>query len=962
MFFLLLLCSRLCLAQQPRFKHFGVAEGLPGSETYNLYQDKKGYIWVFTAYGIVKYNGAGFVSVCTNLEFQESIIYALNESPDGILYFSNANNTIYQVRNDSAFLVKGGRQLAQKLHPGYFIKNIAVDSNKNIYLQETNHFCFRLSAQGVLTDFNAGKPGYQNVYTYISNNDFVRSFNPSNYPLGRFIRLEEEKTVTIVPLSLSVIKYNSSIAKRNKNGVYINGWKDMVYSDRTTRPPVVLKLDGIITKYKFTADGHVWIGTHSSGLYETDKDLHVLNHYLDGLSVSDILQDKEQGLWISTLEQGVFYWKNRQEKHYNNITSFSGWVTMLKKIGDKLFFGTYEGSLFEIKNDTVTAIGKLKDSPPVVHDIARISDRYLIATMNGVYTMDTFYRNLRPIGTKTYKISLSYSYQLLLKKADSFYSVSGDAISLWQKDHVVFSQYIPEKARCIIVRSNGQILLGTHVGVFEYSRLHLQPVIYLNVIKGKVVHRMKEDQRHVIWILTKGEGIYRLFPDNTIDSISNLPSSFVNDVYFTEDSSVLVATNKGLFINACNDVKTKTWRQLFFDECIEVVVYNGKIFIATKEGLVSLQNPSVHKKYTIPVYLSSAIINGRKVNELPPELPHQQNDIYFNFDFLNYSFPVKEFEYKLDGPYKDSAVIKGTQLHLQNLTPGAYTLDIHLPNLPGSYDERPFQLHFYIRPAFWQTRIFLVAVTILVIIFAYTTGRLLQIRVRKTERKKAYINNLLSEYKITALKAQVNPHFISNSLAAIQQLILANEVDKAGLYMARFSLFIRYVLKYSDQALAKLSEELKIIDLNIELEQLRFSNRFVFEKQLDADIDPDEIWIPPMITQPFIENAIWHGILPLKEQRTGKLVLKITQQNGSLIISIIDNGVGRNKNADHNDYDIKESKGTWLITQRLENMNQIYPGTNSRIQIHDLLDEKLQPAGTQIDIIMPYDLHERNRL
>jgi two-component system LytT family sensor kinase len=214
------------------------------------------------------------------------------------------------------------------------------------------------------------------------------------------------------------------------------------------------------------------------------------------------------------------------------------------------------------------------------------------------------------------------------------------------------------------------------------------------------------------------------------------------------------------------------------------------------------------------------------------------------------------------------------------------------------------------------------------------------------------------EYRLTALKAQINPHFISNSLTAIQQLIIQNNIDKANQYIARFSLLIRYVLKYSDKFVTDLDTEIKIIELNVEVEQLRFRDQFIFEKQIAPDVKTNEIYIPPLITQPFIENAIWHGLLPLNESRKPKLTLKIEIRQDNLIISIIDNGVGRNHVSAEKEQqeEARESKGTELIRSKIESLNKMYSTNGILITSIDLKDEQGLASGTQIDLVFPINV------
>ncbi|MNE02607.1 Sensor histidine kinase YpdA [compost metagenome] len=238
--------------------------------------------------------------------------------------------------------------------------------------------------------------------------------------------------------------------------------------------------------------------------------------------------------------------------------------------------------------------------------------------------------------------------------------------------------------------------------------------------------------------------------------------------------------------------------------------------------------------------------------------------------------------YKLEGPSALQGVTEGTQIHLQNLNPGSYTLTTRpiVERIHGK--DLELVTRFYIKPAFWQTTFFFVFVLICCFALTVFCSWLIMRRKRKREKEQMRIEKLLTEYQLTALKAQVDPHFMSNSLVAIQELILRKETSKANQYIARFSMLIRHLLNYSDQPVISLRNELKIMDLYIDLEQLRFNNRFVFIKVIDENIQTDQLYIPALITQSLIENAIWHGLLPLTEERTPTLTLSVQIKGDTL--------------------------------------------------------------------------------
>jgi hypothetical protein len=216
----------------------------------------------------------------------------------------------------------------------------------------------------------------------------------------------------------------------------------------------------------------------------------------------------------------------------------------------------------------------------------------------------------------------------------------------------------------------------------------------------------------------------------------------------------------------------------------------------------------------------------------------------------------------------------------------------------------------------------------------------------KQQKERLELDKHIAELEMKVVKTQMNPHFISNCLAAIQELIYSGNIDKAGQYIAKFSLFLRQVLDYSDKTYITLEEELGIIKLNIELEQLRFKENFNFNIDLRSEINAREILIPSLITQPIIENAIWHGLLPLKDRKPW-LGINIYSRDGSVFVEIEDNGVGRKREGNGNG---KKSMGTKLVKDKLESISKLTESTNYKLEIVDLYSENGTASGTKIII------------
>jgi LytS/YehU family sensor histidine kinase len=199
----------------------------------------------------------------------------------------------------------------------------------------------------------------------------------------------------------------------------------------------------------------------------------------------------------------------------------------------------------------------------------------------------------------------------------------------------------------------------------------------------------------------------------------------------------------------------------------------------------------------------------------------------------------------------------------------------------------------------------------------------------------------------------MNPHFIFNSLNSIDYYIINNDQEKASDYLNRFSRLIRLILQNSKSTIVPLKDDLEALKLYIEMESLRFDNLFDYEVNAEKGLNLEKISVPPMIIQPYVENAIWHGLMQKRGEK-GKLLLNIHQRNGHLLCSIEDNGIGREaaqqlktKSATQ-----RKSYGMKITSDRLAMLNKL-AGTDASVNVIDLKNEDGSAAGTRVELSIP---------
>ncbi len=229
---------------------------------------------------------------------------------------------------------------------------------------------------------------------------------------------------------------------------------------------------------------------------------------------------------------------------------------------------------------------------------------------------------------------------------------------------------------------------------------------------------------------------------------------------------------------------------------------------------------------------------------------------------------------------------------------------------------------------------------------------------RENERMLAEVNQELTNQQLTALRAQMNPHFIFNALNSIQKYILTGNVDEANSYLSKFSKLQRMILSYCDENFITLDKEINMLQLYLELEQLRLTDDFTFTITIDDDIEPEEMQIPPMMLQPFAENAIWHGLLPKEGEKKLSISFALSKSD-ELKCIVEDNGIGRGASkkiqADKTaDLTTHKSKGLSLVYNRLAILERKY-GKEFSVRFIDKMDENQKATGTIVELKIPLE-------
>lgn len=313
--------------------------------------------------------------------------------------------------------------------------------------------------------------------------------------------------------------------------------------------------------------------------------------------------------------------------------------------------------------------------------------------------------------------------------------------------------------------------------------------------------------------------------------------------------------------------------------------------------------------------------------------------------------PGTTIAYGMRAPGEEWSESSEGRVNLRGLRPGEHVFEFRIRNQQGAWGPAT-TLHVRIPPPWWQT---LLARIVFALLLALAIVLLFRARlewVRKRERAQEEQARQVNELKLQALRAQMDPHFVFNCLNSIDSFIIANDREQASHYLGRFAKLIRLILQHSDSARVPLEREVEMLRYYLELEALRFKTPFTFNVDVDEELEGEPVELPTMLIQPYIENAIWHG---LRHKGTaGHLNVLFALREDRLECTVEDNGIGREASRELNKQrsSVHRSMGMRVSADRMKLYGELEQGA-SRVEITDLMDAQGNAAGTRVVIHIP---------
>lgn len=466
------------------------------------------------------------------------------------------------------------------------------------------------------------------------------------------------------------------------------------------------------------------------------------------------------------------------------------------------------------------------------------------------------------------------------------------------------------------------IAAGTLYGglnFFNTSTKIFSRLTTLNGLPSNTINSIKKDAGNNIWFTTD-YGLYKYVPAN---------NKFIS--YNMEPGSINSSFKSGNFY--C--LKDGRWLS---NTATEIISFNPDSLQKQETGNLPVDITGF-KIFDKDIFIDSLLYAGK-----PVRLSHRQNFLSIEYGALSFSgLQETKYYYQLTGIDNDWVSAGSKRFaNYTNLEPGEYTFQVKTENEGGSQKITSFKI--IITPPFWKTSWFRVIVLLLAAALIYLLFR----KRIKAIRHEAGMKQKIAETEMMALRAQMNPHFIFNSLNAIDNLVQTNQKEKATTYLARFARLIRSVLDSSKNNVVPFQKDYETLQLYLQMEQFRCSYKFEYELKADQELLQGDYKVPPLIVQPFVENAIHHGLLN-KQDGDKKLTVQAVLESDCIRYTVCDNGIGRTKAQQLKEINKPghQSYGINITKERIDLYNQ--NGEHSDVTITDLFNNN-EPAGTKVEV------------
>lgn len=853
-------------------------------------QDAKGFMWFLTDKGMVKYNGKTFKTFTTKQGLPNNDVWDAFTTPDGKIWYLSKSTRLGYIENDSvlSFPNQNKNEIINPIFSIQIENEVYPSGPKEIFqLKDTIWEIIKTpksdsKAQDIFRVFNSDV-SYLGVLIdkdilnlYDADKKIIKQFSGQNIFHQRTTRGQvtdslffwaSEKMYAF--LNLKTLEFKSF------------NFKDEVGIETIKYPRINL----VANKIQISGDRFV-------GVLDTDFHIKKPFYFPEHLDAHFGLIDNQNTIWLATFAKGVH--KLPQIRQQITYDFKDDKIQKIDVIDNQLFVSVYNKGFYKY-NENQKAFDPYIESKAFAFGVSKVEALNTIYFLNET-NLVTEHNGKRNVVSFNSDAAFPNHINSFVKDV-TFFNTDLYGIypfGLYKIDYKTLdikNQFYQKGCNDLLV-FNSQLIIATNNGVSELKNDSIQSVTFKNEVFNKSVLSITPLSETEILINTDGYGSY-ISDLNTIKPLDGSEFLIVQDA-FIKGNAIWLATNTGVlhFEKTAGNFKLK--RSYSINDGLPnnnvntIFVNDTDLFIGTNSGLAILPINQAQENLLIDVFIENPSYNNQAISNKHSRFKYTSNNTV-NFEFSSIDFSEDKsghstFNYKLEPLQAEWIHTTTNSISFNNLQPGNYTFHVKNKTIAK-------QINFKITALWWQTFWFKLLAVLLGVLCVVVISRYIIKKSEFKKNKKIFEDKRLIELQLKALRSQMNPHFVFNSLAAIQFYINENNFEASEMYLVKFSKLIRQFFELSKENEISLVSEISLLQSYLEIEKLRFKEKLNFKIHVDDDLYAENTKIPTMLLQPIIENAINHGIF--NKEDNGEVIVNFKkEENQTLIVEIIDDGVG----------------------------------------------------------------------
>lgn len=921
-----------CYSQSLSVEKFKGDASLPSAELYDIIEDHDGNKWVASDLGVFKITGNHLQHYTIKNGLEENVVLSFFKGLNNKIWLGGISGSLTLLENGSFQKIKADKKITDLAPKSHYIASFFQKSADEVIFTKALSSGEQYSLHGQNISVQKSKtPSLVNLEIF-QNIFFLADF-PSGGSLKttQWLIKKEGKAYYFPRLFKRGFNQRNQFVQLNDSTIFISNTGEIVK----------------LTNFKFTRSfelpeeilcmksygNDLYIGLHHKGLYILkDNRLQKLNiPELNKLSVTQILIDREGSIWFTTLEKGLFVCKMpkiqtiyRGENNVIKLVEENSKINLLVSHNQYLISG--------------------KTPLKLVSDMATINDIFVHEGQKYYVTYDGLFdtRQQKNFNTSTSFFLRGYSRQ------ENIYLFFGNS-QIYFFDFTTRSfKAIPftDHIHCIHHIGNNEFWVGTrNAGIYKLMYDSTSKQFKITKLTNNFrVNQLLKINDDLIAAGTNERGVLLLNRNAKLLSVlPGLPQRI--NCFALHGQQLCIGTRLGLYVYDLNKKEVRAFNSsnfLPFDEVVDISIgVDNQCYIAGKYELVSMPVAGLKDTHlTIGLSVENPIDTDKRI------LLNQNDYLELSCAQNNYKAAQNvSYRFLLTNEHGETIVRQQSKENSLKTKLDAGKYDLRVVAFDTASLSTSNELHFNVMVprVFYQTWWFIVVCVLAGLALVVLTTRQIIQNVKTKERQKRIIQQKINDLEGRALQAQMNPHFIFNAINSIQAFILQNQNDRAHYYLAEFAKLIRMILNNSRKKAVTVQDEIDLLKTYVSLEEQRLKKTFDFQVVVGPEIDPQEVVLSPMLLQPIIENAIWHGVNVDKNQpRTIRLSF---ERNYNLLkITIFNSG---------NPYEPlqniqKHVHGLQIINERI---NLLYPnptGSDNLIILN-------VPEGVEVRMILPFE-------